>query len=213
MHAQKNPCEHTVQACWSVQLDAAVEQESLETFLKGEQGGNGEGVGGGEVSPLDCLCSCLCTLLKPVSERDRCPQNSCLCLFFFSLALFIFFFLPSLLFGEQHLLTVISVSHISQTHRSSSAQWAAKLVREVSRSYRQASLRFFLSFLACVLLFQLYLGFLLSLLFDLFSPSSLSLGPWQLLSQCFPPRASGRGGWVERERERERKNGSRRIEN
>lgn len=133
--------------------------------------------------------------------------------FFFFLALF-FFFLPSvsLLFGEQHL-TVISVSHISQTHKSSSAQWAAKLVREVSRSYRQASLCFFLSFLACVLLFQFYLGFLLSLLFDLFSPSSLSLGPWQLLSQCFPPRAPGRGGWVERERERKRKNESRRIEN
>lgn len=38
-----------------------------------------------------------------------------------------------------------------------------------------------------------------------FSPSSLSLGPWQLLSQCFAPRDSGRGGWVgKRERERER---------
>lgn len=31
-----------------------------------------------------------------------------------------------------------------------------------------------LFFFACVLLFQLYLGFLLSLLFDLFSPSSRS---------------------------------------
>lgn len=48
-----------------------------------------------------------------------------------------------------------------------------------------------------------------------FSPSSLSLGPWQLLSQCFAPRDSGRGGWVGK-REREKwnggKNGRRRID-
>lgn len=32
-------------------------------------------------------------------------------------------------------------------------------------------------------------GFLLSLAFDLFSPSVLSLGPWQLLSQCFSSKS------------------------
>ena len=47
-----------------------------------------------------------------------------------------------------------------------------------------------------------------------FSPSLLSPGPWQLLSQCFAPRDSGRGGWVgKRERKWHRgKNGSRRID-
>lgn len=39
-----------------------------------------------------------------------------------------------------------------------------------------------------------------------FSPSSLSLGPWQLLSQCFAPRDPGRGGWVGK-REKEKWNG------
>lgn len=48
-----------------------------------------------------------------------------------------FLLLPSgsHLFSSKHLLTIISVSHISQTHRSSSTQWAANLVHEVSYSY------------------------------------------------------------------------------
>lgn len=48
-----------------------------------------------------------------------------------------FLLLPSgsHLFSSKHLLTVISVSHISQTHRSSSTQWAENLVHEVSYSY------------------------------------------------------------------------------
>lgn len=41
---------------------------------------------------LYCLCSCLCTSPEPMSERDRCPQNSCLCPFFFCCSLY--FFLP-----------------------------------------------------------------------------------------------------------------------
>lgn len=54
--------------------------------------------GRGKYKPflLYCACSCLCTSLKPVSERDRCPPNSCLCPFFLWLALSsFFFFLPS----------------------------------------------------------------------------------------------------------------------
>lgn len=50
-------------------------------------------------------------------------------------------------------------------------------------------------------------GFLLSLAFDLFSPSVLSLGPWQLLSQCFSsmsPLEEGDGVGGERESETRR---------
>lgn len=74
-------------------------------------------------------------------------------------------------------------------------------------------LSFFLSFLVGVPLFHFYLWIPALYCLTSFSPSSLSLGPWQLLSQCCAPRDSGRGGWVERGREKWNggKNGSRRT--
>lgn len=49
----------------------------------GEWKQRGNWRGGGEVSGKLFLlywpCSCLCTSLQPVSERDRCPQSSCPC--------------------------------------------------------------------------------------------------------------------------------------
>lgn len=61
---------------------------------------------------------------------------------------------------------------------------------------------------ACLraLLLSATFGFLLSLAFDLFSPSVLSLGPWQLLSQCFSsksPLEEGDGFGRERKSETE----------
>lgn len=67
-----------------------------------------------------------------------------------------------------------------------------------------SSLFFF--FFACVLLFQLYLGFLLSLLFDLFSPSSRSpRGPGSCYLNVFLQEPLEEGDGLEkRERKRER---------
>lgn len=61
------------------------------------------------------------------------------------------------------------------------------------------------SLLACVLLFQLYLGFLLSLLFDLFSPSSCSpRGPGSCYLNVFLQEPLEEGDGLEkREGERE----------
>ena len=75
----------------------------------------------------------------------------------------------------------------------------------LSLSVRVRSFQSFF-FFACVLLFQLYLGFLLSLLFDLFSPSSRSpRGPGSCYLNVFLQEPLEEGDGLEkRERKRER---------
>lgn len=150
----------------------------------GEWKQRGNWRGGGEVSGKLFLlywpCSCLCTSLQPVSERDRCPQNSCPC----PCVVFSFFYCSFFLSRPPFCISSIQlttpphcnfcVTHFTNTHTSSSTQWAAKLVHEVSCSYHYISIGVSQYECVCVLLFQLYLGFLLSLLFDLFSPFSRS---------------------------------------
>lgn len=76
-----------------------------------------------------------------MSERDRCPRNSCLCLFFIvvSLSLALSLSPPPFCIASIQLTTPphcnFCVTHFPNTHTSSSTQWAAKLVHEVSRSY------------------------------------------------------------------------------
>lgn len=148
------------------------------------------------------------------------PEQLSLSFFFFFLSCCsLYFFLPPFCVSSNQRTTPpycnFCVTHFTNAQKlkpTAGCKVSARSVTFISVHFCNESdslpFCFFLSFLACVLLFQLYLGFLLSLLFDLFSPSSLSLGPWQLLSQCFPPRASGIGGWVEGARERGRDRGN-----
>lgn len=173
--------------------------------------------GGGEVSGKLFLlywpCSCLCTSLQPVSERDRCPQNSCPC----PCVVFSFFYCSFFLSRPPFCISSIQlttppqcnfcVTHFTNTHTSSSTQWAAKLVHEVSCSYHYISIGVSQYECVCASLSAVPWIPALFTVWPLFSLLSLSPGPWQLLSQCFPLRAPGREGdgvWRERGREGEK---------
>lgn len=166
----------------SVALFLLVNYFDISEAGEWKQRGNwrGEGEVSGKLFLLYWPCSCLCTSLQPVSERDRCPQNSCPC----PCVVFSFFYCSFFLSRPPFCISSIQlttpphcnfcVTHFTNTHTSSSTQWAAKLVHEVSCSYHYISIGVSQYECVCVLLFQLYLGFLLSLLFDLFSPFSRS---------------------------------------
>lgn len=182
----------------------------------------GRGRWGGELLRLYCYCSCVGT---HVCERNGQVSPEQLSLFFLVFFVLFFFFLtPTTLASisgplPNLTLQLLSYGHlhsalfITQMHRRSSTQRGYKVgarcslcchVFGVGTSPTPPPLllpvfSYGRSTLSAIPLDSGSLYCLTS-----FSPSSLSLGPWQLLSQCFAPRDSGRGGWVgKRERERE----------
>lgn len=162
-------------------------------------------MGGKEILQL-----CVYVSLYALSERDRCPKNSSLSLCFsfcFSRCLALSFFstnTPSLsYFSERHSL---SLSHTVEGRdsrvcvRLSSyhyiwgvTQWSHQCVPPVS-DWQPWLVLCLHSCVGLYTSFSSTFWILLPLLFDLFS-LCLSLGPKQLLSQCFPLRAPERGGW------------------
>lgn len=204
MYTQKNPCEHTVCSVGPCHMDVTGKSWDISEGERVEAGNKRGRRGQWKKSlPLYCLFSCLCALLKPMSERDRCPQNSCLCRFF---SPHLLYFSSFLLRPSYSLLFLCHIFHTQKLKHKASCKvyvWSVTLV-SLGLVWVGLPPRFYswLFSRVCAPVSIIYLGFLLSLLFDLFSPSSLSLGPWQLLSQCFPPSVSDRGGWVEREREK-----------
>lgn len=119
MYAQRNPCERA--AC-CVRSYSWMEQFSYTQSLLEIK----ELWGGGKVVKKSVLPLQL-SLYITAELKGQVSSEQLLLSFFLFLSPFVvthFYFLlfpsPSLLFNSKHLFTVISVSHISQTHRSQS---------------------------------------------------------------------------------------------